>query len=255
MYQGGWSDGSRQSLQLQSRTIQSVHQEVLLVSAYYICQNHHNLLAHDEAVLQLIPVQVELPFLLFYRTGFTRNLADAYVSFCQRGINFYTMESILYEQRWNMYVKRRNVFQQYQLLGHCSGVTFPEFKDISTSNSPSNNILTKCFLTHFLASETTYVEVLQSISVTSAISFDHTFKSAMNIGYRREDGVWIPQYNSIFVVFNEVGQIVTWQLTNRTTFDEVRTLLQNLQLRSSHEQQQIKTVYTDECCKLRSKIQ
>lgn len=89
------------------------------------------------------------------------------------------------------------------------------------------------------------------ISVGESISFDHTFKVATTIGYLREDGKWISQYDGLFIVLNRNGQVLTWQLTRGTSFAHVKTLLQHLLKRPD---QQIKTVYVDECCKLRAKI-
>lgn len=69
---------------------------------------------------------------------------------------------------------------------------------------------------------------MHSVNVTESISFDHTFKSAANIGYLREDGVWVPQYDSLFMVLGANGQILTWQLTNGTSFAKVEPLLKDL---------------------------
>ena len=47
-------------------------------------------------------------------------------------------------------------------------------------------------------------------------------------GYLQHDGKWVTQYGS---VMNELGQVVTWQLTNSTSFDEVSLLLHDLKNR------------------------
>ena len=47
---------------------------------------------------------------------------------------------------------------------------------------------------------------MSKISSDCAVSFDHTFKVASNIGYVRSDGRWITQYNSVFIVMNEHGE-------------------------------------------------
>ena len=103
----------------------------------------------------------------------------------------------------------------------------------------------------FLKTEQLYLRELHSIQTGFSISFDHTFKVAANIGYLREDGKWVAQYDSLFLVINEAGKIVTWQLTKGTSFSQIEALLSNLHKRS----QNIKTVYIDDCCKLRRKIQ
>ena len=109
-----------------------------------------------------------------------------------------------------------------------------EFWDSKVSSSPSNDVLSKCFLAEFLDHEK---KEMTCISVGESISFDHTFKVATNIGYLREDGKWISQYDGLFVL-NRNGQVLTWQLTRGTSFAHVKTLLQHLLKRPD---QQIKT--------------
>ena len=86
---------------------------------------------------------------------------------------------------------------------------------------------------------------MEGITVGSSISFDHTFKVAANIGYYREDKVWIPQYDSL------EGKVLTWQLTKGTSFEQVRNILEDLNNRAQRQGQQIQNVYIDDCCKLR----
>ena len=93
---------------------------------------------------------------------------------------------------------------------------------------------------------------MASIPIGESISFDHTFKIASNIiGYVREDKKLISEYDSVFFVLNDKGQVLTWQLTKGTSFAEVAMLLQSLDKRPSDK---LKTVYVDNCCKLRNKI-
>ena len=99
-----------------------------------------------------------------------------------------------------------------------------------------------------------YLSEMESISIGSSISFDHTFKVAANIGYYREDKVWIPQYDSLFIVMNDEGKVLTWQLTKGTSFEQVQPLLEDLHSRAQSQGQDIQIVYIDECCKLKRKV-
>ena len=101
-----------------------------------------------------------------------------------------------------------------------------------------------CFLAEFLNHEKYYLKEMTCIPVSETISFDHTFKVAMNIGYLREDSKWISQYDGLFIGNGQVS-------TKGTSFAHVKSLLQDL-LKRPH--QQIKTIYVDGCCKLRAKI-
>ena len=84
-----------------------------------------------------------------------------------------------------------------------------------------------------------------TINVGETISFDHTFEVATNIGYLREDNIWVPQYDSLFLVFNGVGKIVTWQLTKGTCFVQVEQVLKDLNVRTELQKCNI-----DNCCSL-----
>ena len=54
----------------------------------------------------------------------------------------------------------------------------------------------------------------------------------------------------MFIVLNEVGQVVAWQLTSSTSIDEVSSMLLELKCRIL----QPITVYVENCCQLRPKL-
>lgn len=243
-----WNDGS--SAAKQPRVLHGIERVVLLVSVVYCCENRHMIRAHDEIVLQLFPSQAMIPFLLLHRTGFTRELVDTCTAFCRRGINFYNMESLIVERRWESYARQQDLLEIHGKMSSQS-LNIDDFWSSSVSKSPSNDVLAKCFLAGFLQYEQHYMREMMCIPIGESISFDHTFKVAANIGYLREDSQWIPEYGGLFIVLNEKGQVLTWQLTNGTSFANIKTLLQDLAERAQHP---IKTVYVDEFCKLRGKI-
>lgn len=117
---------------------------------------------------------------------------------------------------------------------------------------PSNDILCRCFVINFQENEMYYNEDMLGLEVGSCLRLDHTFKVASNIGYLRPDGKWITQYGSVFLVLNNQGQVLTWQLTNSTSLDEVTPLLNHLKDRM---QCNILTIYVDNCCHVRQKLQ
>lgn len=92
---------------------------------------------------------------------------------------------------------------------------------------------------------------MASLKVTNHIRLDHTFKIASNIGYLCPDKKWVTLYNSIFIVLNEVSQIVTWQFTKTNSLDEVKPLLCNLKERIKNSSF---IVYVDNCCQCKFKL-
>lgn len=243
-----WNDGSSESKQ--PRVLQGTDNIVLLVSAVYTCDKGHKVLANDEKVLDKFPSNSVIPFHLLHRTGLTRKLVDMCTLFCRQGINFYRMESIILEWRWMTYARQQKLYEIHRNMCAQPPVT-ADFLSSILSKSPSNNILSKCFLTSFLSQEDIYLSEMESIPAGESISFDHTFKVASNIGYLREDGKWINEYDGLFIVLNPEGKVLTWQLTKGTSFAHVERLLQDLVQRSAGK---IHTVYVDDCCKLRAKI-
>ena len=183
---------------------------VILVSAVYVCENQHTILAHDEAILSCYPTQAAIPFVLLHRTGFTTDFVQMCTSLVRSGMNFYNIESLITERRWEAYSRQKNHFDLHrQTMQYSSNCDDGDFWSSSLSNCPSNNILAKCFLARFLNDEQLYLNEMEGITVGSSISFDHTFKVAANIGYYREDKVWIPQYDSLFIVMNTEGKVLT----------------------------------------------
>ena len=246
-----WLDGKTSSKQ--PRILHSIESTVLLVSAVYGCVNKHKMLAHDEAVLQCFPAQHIVPFVLFHRTGFTREFADTCLVLLRRGVNFHNMESIILERRWETFSRQNMLYQHSMPPEDCH--TSQDFFSSELAKSPSDSMLTKCFLATFLKEEQAYLSEIASTNIGDTISFDHTFEVATNIGYLREDGTWIPLYDSLFLVLNSAGKIVTWQLTKGTSLSQVEQVLRELHDHAEQQQCKIKTVYIDNCCSLRKKVQ
>ena len=246
MHETYWNDGS--STAKQPRVLHGLNDKVLLVSAVYSCDERHKILAHDEMVLKQLP-SLLIPFCLLHKTGFTRELFDTCQAFCRQGINFYCMETLIIEKRWENFVRKEYLCtMNTERQVSCS---YNEFLTSPMSQTPSNDVLSKCFIAGFLQNEEHYLNEMITILVTDSISFDHTFKVASNIGYLREDKKWISVYDSLMLVLNGDGKVLSWQLTKGTSFVEISSLLQDIARRA---QNQLKIIYVDDCCKLRNKI-
>jgi len=241
MHMSHWNDGTRSDNQ--PRIIHDVKNIAYLVSAVYSCDNDHKMLAHDERMLKQLPTRLLAPFFLFYRTGITRCLADMITTMTLKGLNFYNIESLILEQRWDHFAKQQDIYK--------INLEMMNFFDMELAKSPSNDILCKAFLVLFLENEKLYRKELSVVPIGETISFDHTFKVATNIGYLREDQKWITEYDGLFLVLNGNGQVVNWQLTKSTSVSESESLLKSLCRRANLS---LKTIYIDNCCKLRNKI-
>ena len=246
MHEAYWNDGS--STAKHPRVLHGISDQVLLVSAVYSCEKRHKILAHDEIVLKQLTSHL-IPFCLLHKTSFTRELVDICQAFCRQGINFYCMETLILEKRWESFVRKEYLCtMNTERQASCS---YNEFLASSMSQTPSNDILSKCFVAQFLQNEKLYLNEMMAIPITDSISFDHTFKVASNIGYLREDKKWISVYDSLLLVLNGDGKVLSWQLTKGTSFLEITSLLQDIARRA---QNHLKIIYVDDCCKLRNKI-
>ena len=97
---------------------------------------------------------------------------------------------------------------------------------------------------------------MMSLHTANYLSIDHTFKMAANIVYLRPDGRWITQYNSLFSVLNNIGQVITWQLTKSSSIiDECNDLLSELKERMLLQETQLTELHVDNCCNIREKVQ
>lgn len=120
---------------------------------------------------------------------------------------------------------------------------------------PSNNAIQQCFIVHFMENKDAYYHHMASLPIRTFISLDHTFKIASNIGFVRSDGKWVTLYNSVFIVLNELGQVVTWQFTQTTSLDEVKAQMENVCVRMKQTCLVPFTILVDNCCSQRQKLQ
>ena len=88
----------------------------------------------------------------------------------------------------------------------------------------------------------------------SSLSADHTFKVSSNIGFWC-NGKWVQLYDSLFIVMNEIGVVMSWQLCKRTSFHAVNGLLHQLKDRLTSLGCSIGQFHIDNCCQWRAKLQ
>ena len=245
-----WNDGS--CSYKQPRLIHDVDNVVFLVSAVYTCENGHKLLATDSRLLNKLPSKTQIPFVLLHKTGFTRTFVNMVDSFCQTGMNFYSLEAAISHARWQRFEQNKEIsLEMHKEESH----VIASFQDSAAKYLPSDDLLRECFVANFLTNEHCYKTYIQSLNTGTALSFDHTYKVAANIGFLRSDNKWVTQYDSVFLGMNEIGQIVSWKFTKGNSFSEVKPMLTGLCMRAHMQGSQIQTVYIDNCCQWRRKLQ
>lgn len=237
------------------RIIHDTEHMVLLVPAVYACSCGHEVLATDPRLLLCLPEQEYVPFILFHRSGVMRNFARLIITLTVQGLSFNAIEESIKSHR-------AEHIASLQLKLNCilpqSDVT-PVKDDESICHIhkpyPSNDLICNCFLKIFAENRRIYFQDMASLSTINYITIDHTFKVAANVGYLRPDGRWITQYNSLFIVLNNIGQVIAWQFTKTTSLDECIDLLSALKERLQNSGAQLTELYVDNCCITRQKLQ
>ena len=101
-----WNDGSCPSRQ--PRMLHALDNIVFMTSSMYICHRDHEFKSRDARVLALFPPNIDIPFELVHRTGFTAELIEMCNSLVRSGMNFYNMESMILERRWRVCARNLN---------------------------------------------------------------------------------------------------------------------------------------------------
>lgn len=111
---------------------------------------------------------------------------------------------------------------------------------------PGRRVITNCFLRCYFEQEHMYSQRMSEL-LCVWLSADHTFKVSVNIGTWCQ-GVWVKQFDSLFTVLNEKGQVLAWRLMRGTAFDKVKIALQNLKGRLDNNGISTTSIYIDNCC-------
>jgi len=165
---------------------------------------------------------------------------------CQ-GFSFSDIERIIL---WKYQEKHTVAMATYwemngKSLQQSSGIELPSLP----TQFMSNDLIMECFIMMFKTVKQ-YLWNSMALLVGENLSCDHTFKLPKHIGIMRE-GKWVPQYDSMFIIQNDRGEVLFWQLTSQTAYSAISDGLNSLKLRSRN---QVKTIIIDNCCAWRKKL-
>lgn len=243
-----WKVGQTNSLQ--PRILHTFEHTVLLVSAVFLCSFGHEVCSTDPRLLeQFCPAHI--PFVLLHRTGFVKQFFQSTMSLIQHGMTFASVERFISDRRHQFTMQITN---QIEELIPSDSFLHNQIAELITKPIPSNDVLCKCFVVEFLLNREGYNLHMSSLQVEKYISIDHTFKVASNIGYVRADGKWITLHNSVFIVTNENGQVISWVFTKSTSLDEVASQLKSVKDLRSQSWLPPYTILVDNCCSQRQKL-
>ena len=240
-----WNDGSCE--RKNPRTIHHCEEICLIVARNYVCgkNSKHCFGGAHPSILKQFPDATLIPFVLLHKAGVTRDLLNQIPKLVNAGLSFLEIELFLTELR------RERYFHRYLTeFPRQSGKNIrPEYVDIPLSN----DVLTHFYIEYFRENEEYFDAEMRELTA-SWLSCDHTFKVASNIGLLR-GGKWIKQYDSLFAVMNEIGQVVTWQFVYGQSYSTIETLLTCLKNRLDKKECTLQGICIDNCCHWRKKLQ
>lgn len=85
------------------------------------------------------------------------------------------------------------------------------------------------------------------------LSCDHTFKVSANIGFWFNNR-WVKLYDTLFIVLNEEGIVLSWKLCKGTKFSLVENVLKLLKERLDRQGKKPTIFMLDNCCSWRTKV-
>ena len=76
-------------------------------------------------------------------------------------------------------------------------------------------MIASCIAGNYLKKEHLYTKRMCQVTAEKWLSCDHMFKVSANIGF------WMKLYDTLFIVLNEEGIVLSWKLCKRTNFSSV----------------------------------
>ena len=245
-----WKDGS--SSCDQPRRLYGLSNNVLLVSRVYMCRRRHQTISHNPAILSQVRDLFRVPFVLFHRCGITRELSDFVISHANAAMTMSDIQTLWLQTMYEAYATRRQAFFSTLRRNSCdpSSIKFPDFQQ--RYQNPGEKIIASCIARNYFVKEKLYNNRMCQMSADRWLSCDHTFKVSANIGFWFNKR-WVKLYDTLFIVLNEEGIVLSWKLCRGTKFISIDGLLKLLK-RRLEAQGKKPTFFLDNCCHWRNKL-
>ena len=250
-----WLDASKP--RYMPRSVYGLNGVVLIVAQILHCRNGHQVTTCDARILNKFSDRAYLPFILFHRSGLTRELSQLIFTQASLGTPFKDIEAVI--RSCNVDRHFRSVLMYYTYI---SGKTELETTDVispattlptsSSIHTISNDLIADCFIAKFKEMKN-YFDENMCLKKGVTISCDHTFKFANHVGIKHE-GKWVGQYDSLFIIQNELGEVLFWQLTKGTSYSVVEDGFDGLSKRLKAVSEQLEVVIIDNCCTWKKKL-
>eukprot|EP00112_Aurelia_sp_Birch-Aquarium-sp1_P012631 Seg2656.5 transcript_id=Seg2656.5/GoldUCD/mRNA.D3Y31 product="hypothetical protein" protein_id=Seg2656.5/GoldUCD/D3Y31 len=234
------------------RWLYDYEKPLLLVTSIAYCKGpeQHRFLGYDPRVLKCFPDPESVPFVLFHICGLTRGMLNSLMSQASSGVKFGVVHNNLkdrysknHEEKKAAYLKAMSSYKEDH-PGSQATAKFPEMK----VKGPRESFFRQCFLLSFKDKEYFYKLSMSQLLADEWIKVDPDPKNPKINKKAKEK----PR---IFMCQNEVGQVLSWKLTEIETYDEIKEILVSVKERHEQVGRALKGCSTSLCCEWREGLQ
>lgn len=182
-----------------------------------MCEERHQIIAHDPAILTQSKY-LNPPFLLYHKAGITKELHNFIISHANAGLSINDIQAIWLQMMYDAYGLRKELYVTANPNGP---TTFPGFEQ--GYYLPGEKIIASCITSSYLKKEQLYTNRMCQMTADTFLSCDHTFKVSANIGFSFNNR-WVKLYDTLFIVLNEEGIVLSWKLCKGSKFSSVEPI-------------------------------
>ena len=244
-----WKDGKTTCDQ--PRRLYGLTNNALLVSRVYVCDQRHQIIAHDPGVLSQVQGVFFIPFLLFYKVGITRELHGFIISHANAGMTISEIQTLWLQTMYDAYGLRRAAHLSACTANSKLCTSFPEFEQ--NYQNPGEKVIASCIAGNYLKKEHLYTMRMCQMTAEKWLSCDHTFRVSANIGFWLNKR-WVKLYDTLFIVLNDEGIVLSWKLCKGTKFSSIENVLKLLKERFDRQGKNPTIFMLDNCCSWRTKV-
>ena len=217
----------------------------------YVCDRKHQIIAYDPYVLSQVKGILPIPFVLFHKAGVTRELHSFIISHANAGLTISEIQTLWLQTMYDAYGSRREAYISAWNKNSNICLCFPEFDQ--RFQQPGEKIIASCIARNYFEKEHLYTKRMCQMTARKWLSCDHTFKVSANIGFWFNKR-WVKLYDTLFIVLNEEGHVLSWKLCKGTKFSSIENVLQLVKDRLDKQGQKPAIFFLDNSCSWRAKL-
>ena len=240
-----WKDGKTACDQ--PRRLYGLSNDALLVSCVYVCCKGHQIIAHDPFVIGQLRNSAMVPFILFHKAGITKELQHFITTHANVGMTLSDIQTLWLQTRFDAHGEHKRVYLTEHGQNAESALPSLEWKQ------PGEKIIACLIAFEYYRKENLYTERMCQMKADKWLSCDHTFKVSSNIGFWFNKR-WVKLYDTLFIVLNEEGIVLSWKLCKGTKFSSIKNVLTQLKTRLDSYVNKPRLFLIDNCCSWRSKL-